>query len=259
MTSCHQRHKFFYNFLSRVSGINLLEVFIEKNNKLFNQVKSKKLIDHLNSRKNVEDDFFKTYNNSIRKNIKITNVKNKNYYTSLDFLNKLKKINPDLLVVFGSSILKGDIVKLYNGRILNLHLGLSPYYRGSGTNYFALVNNKPELFGSTILYLDEGIDTGKIIHQLRPSVFFDDNIHLLGNRLIIKSTLEMKKIILNYKKLKKITKKYKNLKTKFFKRADFTVKSLYKLHNNFKKGMLSKYLRNKKQRDMRFGIIQQKN
>ena len=239
--------------------IKLLNVFIEKNLSLKKINKNKDYLnDHLKLRDKVEEDFFKLYNDSQKKKINLTLVKKKNYYNSQEFINKIKLLKPDLIIVFGSSIIKGEIINIYKDRIINLHLGLSPYYRGSGTNYFALVNNKPELFGSTIMFLNRGIDTGKIIHQLRPKMLLSDNIHIIGNRLIIDSVKVIKKIILNYDKIKKKTLSYKNKNSRVFKRTDFNEKSLDKLKKNFKSGMLLKYLKNKKKRDSKYKIIQQK-
>ena len=77
----------------------------------------------------------------------------------------MKELNPTQILVYGTSIIKGELVNYFTGKILNLHLGISPYYRGSGTNYFPFVNNEPEYAGCTFMYLDHGIDTGEIIHQ----------------------------------------------------------------------------------------------
>ena len=82
----------------------------------------------------------------------------------------------------------------FKRKILNLHLGLSPYYRGGGTNYFPFVNNEPEYAGSTFMYLDEGIDTGEIIHQIRPVINITDSFHQLSNRFLIHSFKTYSKI-----------------------------------------------------------------
>jgi phosphoribosylglycinamide formyltransferase-1 len=259
LTSHSQRHRFFFNFLSNVRDVNLLNVFIEKKDKLTVQNKKKKnLLNHILYRDQVEKDFFKLLNDIKKKNIKKKYVKSQKYYSSLNFLKTIKNLRPDLIIVFGSSIIKGKILQLYKNKIINLHLGLSPYYRGSGTNYFALVNNKPELFGSTILFMDEGIDTGKIIHQIRPKMLPEDNIHNIGNRLIIDSTIALKKIILNIKKLKNININYKSNLFEVYKRKDFTESSLIKLKKNYKKNMILKYLASKKKRDSKYPIIKQK-
>ena len=39
-------------------------------------------------------------------------------------------------MVYGTTIIKGDLIRIFEKRIINLHLGLSPYYRGAGTNFF---------------------------------------------------------------------------------------------------------------------------
>ena len=83
---------------------------------------------------------------------------------------------------------------MYEGRFINIHLGLSPYYRGSGTNFFPFVNNELQFVGTTFMLIDKGIDTGRIIHQLRSDFKFD-NIHDIGNNLIKKSIDQLIKLI----------------------------------------------------------------
>ena len=75
---------------------------------------------------------------------------------------------PDVVLVFGTGILREPLLSAFDGRIVNIHLGLSPYYRGAGTNFWPLVNREPEYVGATIHYLDAGIDTGPILAHARP-------------------------------------------------------------------------------------------
>ena len=44
-------------------------------------------------------------------------------------------------------------------------MGISPYYRGSNCNFWAMYDNNPELVGATIHYLTSGLDDGKIIYH----------------------------------------------------------------------------------------------
>jgi methionyl-tRNA formyltransferase len=81
---------------------------------------------------------------------------------------------------------------------------LSPYYRGSGTNFFPFVNNEPEYVGATFMYIDEGIDTGEIIHQIRPTIFLGDTIHHVGNRLIKEMAIVCEKLIISFNQLQTI-------------------------------------------------------
>ena len=51
----------------------------------------------------------------------------------------------DVVLVFGTGILREALLSAFPGRLINIHLGLSPYYRGAGTNFWPLVNGEPEL------------------------------------------------------------------------------------------------------------------
>jgi len=61
----------------------------------------------------------------------------------------MRALRPDVVLVFGTSLLKQPIIDSFPGRIINVHLGLSPYYRGAGTNFWPLVNGEPEFCGAT--------------------------------------------------------------------------------------------------------------
>jgi folate-dependent phosphoribosylglycinamide formyltransferase PurN len=98
---------------------------------------------------------------------------------------------PDLILVFGSSILKGELLKEFAGRIINLHLGLSPYYKGSATNLWPLFFREPECVGATIHMVNEKVDAGAILHQLRPEINERDSLHDIGNKIIVKASAEL--------------------------------------------------------------------
>jgi len=46
-----------------------------------------------------------------------------------------------------------------------MHVGITPYYRGSHGGYWALYNNDAANFGTTIHLVDTGVDTGGVIDQ----------------------------------------------------------------------------------------------
>ncbi|WP_108814267.1 formyltransferase family protein [Loktanella sp. Alg231-35] len=99
---------------------------------------------------------------------------------------QIQAVAPDVIVCYGTSIIKGALLQTPVGLFMNVHLGLSPYYRGSGTNVFPLIDNALDLVGATFMHIDEGIDTGKIIHQIRADYCVGDSVHSVGNRLIAK-------------------------------------------------------------------------
>src|ERR1035437_3139353 len=70
----------------------------------------------------------------------------------------VRDYKPEAAFVFGASILRDSILSLLpKDRTVNMHLGLSPYYRGSGTNFWPFVNGELEYVGATLLHLDPGI------------------------------------------------------------------------------------------------------
>lgn len=160
----------------------------------------------------------------------------------------IKKFNPDLMIVFGSSIIKEPLISLKPDRFINLHLGLSPYYRGSGTNFWPFVNNELEYVGSTILHLDPGIDTGDIITHVRPKFEIDDDVHTIGCKVIKESILAISKIINKIKHGERLDriKQWKVENEKYYKNKDFDEIILDEYKKNLKNDMIKKFIESPK-------------
>lgn len=162
----------------------------------------------------------------------------------------VKKINPQAAFVFGSCIIKKPLLSLIpEGKFINLHLGLSPYYRGSGTNFWPFVNNELEYVGSTILHIDAGVDTGDIISHVRPSFKEGDNVHTVGCKVIKESTARLMAILDMLKKHKKLnrTKQWKVSHVRYYRATDFDEKALARYKRNLKNGIVEEYIKNPKQ------------
>ena len=97
----------------------------------------------------------------------------------------LESADLDVLVVYGTNLIRSPLLEKYAGRMINMHLGLSPYYRGTATNFFPLLNDEPEYVGATIHLIDRGIDSGPIIHHARPKIETDDLPHTIGCKAIL--------------------------------------------------------------------------
>jgi len=92
-----------------------------------------------------------------------------------DVVQLANKLNPDLIAVFGTSLIRGDLLKKGRLGIVNLHGGLSPEYRGADCTFWALFNKEPEKVGCTLHFIDAGIDTGRLIAHISPEVRPDDD------------------------------------------------------------------------------------
>jgi methionyl-tRNA formyltransferase len=81
-----------------------------------------------------------------------------------------ERLKPDVIAVFGTSLIRGPLLGMGRFGMVNLHGGLSPEYRGADCTFWALHNGEPEKVGCTIHFIDTGIDTGKLIAHVSPAV-----------------------------------------------------------------------------------------
>lgn len=81
-----------------------------------------------------------------------------------------EQLRPDVIVVFGTSLMRGPLLTKGRLGIFNLHGGLSPWYRGADCTFWALYNGEPEQVGCTLHRIDAGIDTGTLIAHVCPEV-----------------------------------------------------------------------------------------
>ncbi len=80
-----------------------------------------------------------------------------------DFLDRLRELNPDLIVVIAfGQILRKDVLDLPKYGCVNVHVSLLPKYRGAAPINWAIINGE-EKTGVTTMFMDEGLDTGDII------------------------------------------------------------------------------------------------
>ena len=88
---------------------------------------------------------------------------------SIDTLSDFLK--SDVYVIFGSSYIKGDLVNfLVKNKALNIHMGVSPYYRGTDCNFWALYDDNPHLVGATIHMLTKGLDSGPMLYHAMSNI-----------------------------------------------------------------------------------------
>lgn len=92
----------------------------------------------------------------------------------LNFLSRpqlSEALNSDYYIIFGASYIKGWLIDfLVEHFALNIHMGLSPYYRGSSCNFWALYDNNPHYVGATIHLLSKGLDSGPILYHAIPKI-----------------------------------------------------------------------------------------
>jgi len=92
-----------------------------------------------------------------------------------EIVDLIKAANPDLIFVNGTRIISKSIIESVNVKMINIHVGITPKYRGVHGGYWAVYNNNLKMFGTTLHYIDSGVDTGTIIDQTVIEITKKDN------------------------------------------------------------------------------------
>lgn len=120
----------------------------------------------------------KTY--ALEKNLPIYQP---NRASSKHFVNTIKDIQPDLIVVVAyGHILKKRLIQIPPKGVINVHASLLPKYRGAAPIQWAIAKGETET-GVTTFYIDEGMDTGDIILQRSIAIGADETAGQLHDRL----------------------------------------------------------------------------
>jgi methionyl-tRNA formyltransferase len=96
----------------------------------------------------------------------------------------LRDIDPSVVIVYGTRIIKPPTLACVPAPFINYHAGINPKYRGQHGAYWARCNHDPEHAGVTIHLVDAGIDTGKVLRQAHVTFSPDDNIATCQHRQI---------------------------------------------------------------------------
>jgi methionyl-tRNA formyltransferase len=96
---------------------------------------------------------------------------------------QLKYLKPDLIVVVAyGQILTREILDLPQNGCLNIHASLLPKYRGASPIHAAIAAGEKQS-GITIMWMDEGLDTGDILLQEAVTLRRHETAETLHDRL----------------------------------------------------------------------------
>lgn len=253
LTGSETRHVFFRKALSINPSIEVVKTYCEGEENSLRTLTHKEgsnnslRIRHVQARENSENDFFSSFcllcpDESHPFFLPKGDINNINH------VEDIQNHNPDILVAYGCSIIREPLLSMFSGRFLNVHLGLSPYYRGSGTNFWPLVDERPEFVGATFMHINEGVDSGEIIHQIRARIFEGDTPHQIGNRLLCDVVLVYADIISKIANLRPMPQPLSTDSIRYCRRADFSEDSVKKLYQSFEGGIVDRYLRDRERR-----------
>jgi len=160
-----------------------------------------------------------------------------NELESAEFMRKLK---PDIVLIFGSGMIREPLLSALPKDTINLHLGISPRYRGAATLFWPFYFLEPNWAGTTFHYIQHSPDSGDIIHQVVPIMERGDGIHNIACKAVVESTLEAIALLNRYPKWDRF--KQKPEAGKNFLASDFRPQHLRVIYSEFDNKMVDAYL-----------------
>ena len=96
----------------------------------------------------------------------------------------IRKIQPDVILVYGTEVISDKILRLARMGVLNMHTGISPYYRGAGSAFWPLYNGEIDMLGATIHQCTSEIDGGLIYEAAQADLQADDGLFAVFARCV---------------------------------------------------------------------------
>lgn len=107
---------------------------------------------------------------------------------------------PDICIVMGTSIIHDEMLAaLQEIDVINIHGGFLPDYKGNHCFFFAVYNKEYDKIGSTIHFVNQGIDSGDIIERVIPNFTIDDSPESLYCKAEKKAVDRLIELLYDYK------------------------------------------------------------
>lgn len=114
-----------------------------------------------------------------------------------EFIHMIKDRNPDLIIVAAyGKILPPDLLNIPKLGCINIHASLLPKYRGAAPIHRSIINGEKQT-GVTLMYMEEGLDTGDMIAVRATDIdsktvsMLHDELAVMGAELLIKMMPEI--------------------------------------------------------------------
>lgn len=89
---------------------------------------------------------------------------------------RIAAVRPDALLVYGTGIVGRRLLTLPAQIALNMHTGISPYYRGHACAFWPLFNGDLDRLGATVHECTADVDGGRIFRTGRARLQADDGV-----------------------------------------------------------------------------------
>ena len=234
LTSNKIRHKYYVQKIAE--NLEIVGVISEPKVRYYNELKENSSLvkEHFNKLSQYEKKYLG--NPNFPEDIHILKL-TKDEINSEVALSFAKDRNPDIIFLFGTCILKDIWLDTFPNKIINLHLGLSPFYRGSATLFWPIYNNCISCVGVTIHITSKKVDAGEIIARIKPYLEKGDNYYDINLKAIKAGIDSIVSVSTDYVNGNRSSLKQDLSKSKLYKKSDFNEKNLQIALKNIGNGL----------------------
>ena len=119
----------------------------------------------------------------LKKKIKLPEVISIKNANKISNIKKIKKLKPQIIVALGAIKLNKNFIKNFKKiKIINLHGGNPNYYRGLDSHYWAIYHNDFKNLQVCLHFIENKLDTGKIIQIKKIKLFKNMKLHQLRSK-----------------------------------------------------------------------------
>jgi folate-dependent phosphoribosylglycinamide formyltransferase PurN len=156
--------------------------------------------------------------------------------------NKVHNFNADFAFIFGVDLILDPVIGKLPKDKINLHLGLSPWYKGGATLYWPFYLLQPQFCGTTFHQITKQADAGEIIHQCVPKLEFGDRIHDVGAKCVKKAVDDLPLIFEHWLKEKNFNGNIQKTSGRNWRVVDFHASQLRVIYDLFNDKIVDAYL-----------------
>jgi methionyl-tRNA formyltransferase len=100
-------------------------------------------------------------------------------------MQRVGELEPDIIAIYGTGIVPDAVLKQARIVALNMHTGLSPWYRGAACAFWPIHDGRPEMVGATVHACTSAIDGGDIYFREQAVLYRGDDLHAILGRAVI--------------------------------------------------------------------------
>ncbi len=197
---------------------------------------------HFENRHRVESSVYENLNaRDVFKNFNSIFVEPNELNTTL-VADKVREFNADLCFIFGVDLILDPVIDVLPKDKINLHLGLSPWYKGGATLFWPFYHLEPQFCGSTFHQITKQADAGEIIHQCVPELRPGDNIHDVAARCVIKARDDLNKIFDHWNSKQSFEGEVQKASGRNWRGVDFHASQLRVIYDLYQDKIVDNYL-----------------